>query len=350
MFNKVLSLLVNSPSFDRMVSLLERMDPQRPNYLRVLTYHRIDDPSGFEEQMSYLARRYPVVSAGEVLAAFERKKVLAPGSIMITFDDAYRNFLDVAWPALKRHDLPVTLFVPTAYPDHPERTFWWDRLEQALESTPRRDRLQTPVGSLPLSTAAQRRAAEKKLKNYLVSLSPREMEDFTEWLCLELRPGRVSSEDENPVLGWDELRRLAAEGVVLGAHTRTHPLMNQVTTVEARSEAAGSLQDLKKEIGQVLPIFAYPGGRFNEAVVEGLRQDGFSLAFTTIRGTNILPTADPLRIRRINIGRQANQKVLRVRLLHASATLNRFRPLSRRETRPIQVAKAPPAWSKRDSR
>jgi peptidoglycan/xylan/chitin deacetylase (PgdA/CDA1 family) len=340
LLNKTLSFAVRNPASDRFLGFLERFDHQRPNYLRVLTYHLIEDPAGFEEQVDYLARRYPVVSAHEVLAAFEGRSVLSAGAIMITFDDAYRNFGEVAWPVLKRRGLPVTLFVPTAFPDQPDEVFWWDRLEYALEHTLRRDELHTPIGLLPLKTQKGRRAAGRRLKRYLSAQPHRDTLAFTAWFCRELLPEQALPEHalpeqagagpqtENPVLGWDDLRQLAGEGVLLGAHTRTHPLMNRVTPDQATSEAAGSLQDLKREIGAVLPVFAYPGGRFSEEVVDGLRQAGFALAFTTIRGTNILPSADPLRLRRINIGRQATLAVLRTRLLHAAAALNRFRPLT----------------------
>ena len=35
--------------------------------------------------------------------------------MLLTFDDAYRDFATNAWPTLKRYGLPATLFVPTAY-------------------------------------------------------------------------------------------------------------------------------------------------------------------------------------------------------------------------------------------
>jgi peptidoglycan/xylan/chitin deacetylase (PgdA/CDA1 family) len=104
--------------------------------------------------------------------------------------------------------------------------------------------------------------------------------------------------------------------------------MNRVSLEEVRAEAVGSLRDLEREIGPVPPIFAYPSGGFNDAVVRVLKREGFALAFTTVRGINDLGAADRLRMRRINIGRRTTLAVLRARLLPWSLYLNRWRPLS----------------------
>ena len=118
--------------------------------LRVLTYHRIIDlknslyfnprmvsatPANFDRQMRYVSKYYHAVSMAEVLNAAIKKIHLPKRSVLITFDDAYYDFGKIAWPILKRYHLPATLFVPTAYPDQPERSFWWDRLYRALMMT-----------------------------------------------------------------------------------------------------------------------------------------------------------------------------------------------------------------------
>ena len=82
--------------------------------------------------MGYLARHYEVVSLEEVLKAVEKETCLPKRAILITFDDAYCDFTDYAWPILRRLRLSATIFVPTAYPNQPYRGFWWDRLHRAF--------------------------------------------------------------------------------------------------------------------------------------------------------------------------------------------------------------------------
>ena len=317
-----------------MVSLLERLDWDRPNGLAVLTYHRVDEPGAhphlspalvsatpdsFDEQMSHLAAHAHVVSAQDVIDVYQKGATLPPRAAMVTFDDACSDFAENAWPILKRYHLPVTLFVPTAFPDHPERTFWWDALHQALSSTAR-PHLDTPAGRFLLGTADQRRRAYKQLRDYVKSLDHDEAMAWVNRTCDELGVTPV----QNIVLGWEALRQLAREGVTLGAHTQTHPLMNRVSPERARAEATGSLRDLEREIGPVLPILAYPGGGFDNQVVRGLEQDGFALAFTTVRGLNDLRGADRLRLRRINVGLRTPLAAIRVQLLPVMVHLNRW--------------------------
>lgn len=336
---QITPIITNSKVFEKFVALLEHTGGERVNMLRVLTYHRVDEPSvhpwldpglisaspeTFEAQMKYLSANYRVVSVLDVLEAFENKgqKILPPRAVLVTFDDAYCDFEKHAWPVLKHYSIPVTLFVSTSFPDHPERLFWWDRLFHAIHTTLKRE-LNTPIGILSISTAAQRDQAYTRLKNYLKTLPKGAAMAEVARLCNELG---VSPHD-NCVLGWDSLRKLASEGVILGAHTQTHPIMNQISVDDMQNEAIGSLHDLQREIGMVPPIFAYPSGIYNQEVVKAVERAGFRLAFTTERGINELGNADPLRLQRINIGARTTMTVLRAQLLSWSASLY---PLSKK--------------------
>ena len=68
--------------------------------------------------MRWLASTGRAVALGELLAARAEGRPTAPGAVHVTFDDAYGDFRDLAWPILRRHGVPVTLFVPTAFPGH----------------------------------------------------------------------------------------------------------------------------------------------------------------------------------------------------------------------------------------
>ena len=323
--------LVDNTAVTGLVSLLERVDKQQPNLLRIVTYHRVDHPESrpwlyprvtvtpeaFAAQMQFLATHYHPISLRELLNAPDDTP-LPPRAVLVTFDDAYCDFAEQAWPVMQRHHIPATLFVPTAFPDHPERIFWWDRIYQALRTTPRRDVLHTPVRELPLETADQREQALVFLQDYIKTRPHAEAMPWVEEVCAELQ----SLPLESAVLGWDALRRLAAEGVTLGAHSRTHPLMNRISKEEARAEALGSLQDLQAQIGSAPLIFAYPSGGINDEVVQGLAQEGFLLAFTTRRGLNDWDTAHRLRLRRINVGPRAGLTTLRMQLLPQSKYLS----------------------------
>lgn len=325
---------------DLLLAALERLQAHRPNALRILMYHRVLDAARFAAQVDFLARNHPVIALADLLAAYDAGAVLPAGAVLLTFDDAYRDFADCAWPVLRRRGLPATLFVATAYPDHPERVYWWDRLEHALRTTPRRDELDTALGRFPLGTASQRGRALRVLRAYAKTLDGGEITGWVDGITAGLAAPPIAGQ----VLGWDALRELARAGVTLGAHTRTHPHLDRVPAEEAEAEAVGSLHDLEREIGPVPPVFAYPDGRFTPGVVARLARAGFALGFTTVKGTNVLPAADRMALRRINVGPHATAQVLRAKLLDATVQLNRWRPLigkSRPRAGPVHAEATP---------
>ncbi len=57
-----------------------------------------------------------------------------------------------------------------------------------------------------------------------------------------------------------------------------------------------------------------------------LGREGFKLAFTTSRGINNIQTADPLRMRRINVGGKTTLPILRAQLLPWAMHLNWLQP------------------------
>jgi len=212
--------------------------------------------------------------------------------------------------------------VATGYPDHPERVFWWDKIEEAFLRTSCRDPLDTPLGPLLMETAPERRKSLKRLKGWLKGLPQTEIVARADEIA-----GRLGAAPEsNGVLGWEELRGLAREGVTLGAHSRNHPLMDRIPADQALAEVVGSLEDLRREIGEAAPFFAYPDGRYLPETVGVLRQAGVALAFTTRRGANVLGRTAPLELRRINITRSSPTSVLRLRLIHSSVYFNRWQP------------------------
>ncbi len=56
---------------------------------------------------------HTVVPLDQVIATLQGKATLPDKAIAITVDDAYRSFLDIAWPRFKAAGFPVTVFVAT---------------------------------------------------------------------------------------------------------------------------------------------------------------------------------------------------------------------------------------------
>ena len=312
------------PALARAVGILERAARPLPGVLSVLTYHRVDEPERspdlypgligatppeFEEHIRFLASSYRPLSLPELLAVRRGEAPLPSRAVMVTFDDAYRTVAEHAWPIMRRHGVPLTLFVPTAYPGEPGRAFWWDRLWSALG---RGDAaVSTPLGDMPVRTSEERLRTYRRLRSYVKSLPHEEAMAVVD----DLYRGSGAEPPGASVLSWDALRRLAAEGVALGSHSRTHPLLHRLARADAADEILGSLDDLEREIGPTPRVFAYPAGGIDSGVATVLAEEGFEIAFLTRRGLNDLSRADWLRLRRINVGRTSGLSGIRLQLL-----------------------------------
>jgi peptidoglycan/xylan/chitin deacetylase (PgdA/CDA1 family) len=101
-----------------------------------------------------------------------------------------------------------------------------------------------------------------------------------------------------------EVRRLAAAGMDIGAHTRTHVPLNAIPAAQMRGQIEGSKRDLQRVLGHFVYFFAYPYGAFSPAVVAEVRKAGFVLAVTTKGGT-VESSRAPLTMPRIHVGRAA---------------------------------------------
>jgi peptidoglycan/xylan/chitin deacetylase (PgdA/CDA1 family) len=78
------------------------MKAHRANYC----HHR-----RFASQMASLARfRFRVLELDQALACLRGERPTPPRAVVLTFDDAYVNFLEYALPVLQRHGFPATVY------------------------------------------------------------------------------------------------------------------------------------------------------------------------------------------------------------------------------------------------
>lgn len=63
-----------------------------------------------------------------------------------------------------------------------------------------------------------------------------------------------------PLMSWDRVGHLAAEGVYFGAHSITHPDLTTLSAETLEQEVAGSGQDIAARLGQPVRHFAPPYG------------------------------------------------------------------------------------------
>lgn len=88
--------------------------------MAILCYHAVDplwqspmsvDPAALSEQLAWAARRRRVLPLAEGLGRLDRRGRLPRGTAVLTFDDGFSSLYDYLLPLVRRHRLPVTVFL-----------------------------------------------------------------------------------------------------------------------------------------------------------------------------------------------------------------------------------------------
>jgi peptidoglycan/xylan/chitin deacetylase (PgdA/CDA1 family) len=228
-----------------------RLVPNGATSLRILMYHKINDipdnpttvPIGrFDDQLGQVTELgYEVVDLDAVLDHYALGAPLPEKSVLITFDDGYRDVIDNALPVLAKHGFPAVIFVPVA--------FMGD--------------------TMPL---------------------PHEMH-------LAARGVR------NTTLDWGLVRELDAAGVRVESHGISHRPLAEMSLDEAVREIAVSKLLLEDELGRPVRSYAYVKGseaHFHPVHESLLKQAGYDVAFTSISRANGT-AGNPFRLGRYNV-------------------------------------------------
>ncbi|MFC1964603.1 polysaccharide deacetylase family protein [Chloroflexota bacterium] len=230
------------------------------NRVRILCYHRVcnlpetDDvmrylnvpPAMFALQMVFLSQNgFNVITLEQFIEHRDKNMKFPPKSIIITFDDGYRdNYLN-AFTILEKHNFKGTFFVATDYISS-NRVFNWLRLgDESLAHS-------------------------------------RENEEY--WLPLRR----------------EEIREMGNQGACFGSHTKSHCHLNEVEQGKAMEELTGSKEYLEEVLAKPVSCFCYPFGEFSRPIKASVKIAGYKAAVSTKWGSNTLKS-NPTELRRITI-------------------------------------------------
>lgn len=106
-----------------------------------------------------------------------------------------------------------------------------------------------------------------------------------------------------PLMDAGQVRDWLNLGHEIGAHTLTHPHLDQLPLAQAREEICASKKKLEDTFGREVRHFAYPYGGFSPAVTDLVREAGFATACTILKDL-ASPETPPLRLPRLNVDRE----------------------------------------------
>lgn len=89
---------------------------------------------------------------------------------------------------------------------------------------------------------------------------------------------RDKEETMRPMLTWDQLAEINANGIECGAHSHTHPQLDILPLARVKDEILRSKKLLEENLGQEILSFAYPYGYYSNRVQQMVQAAGFASA------------------------------------------------------------------------
>ena len=288
----------------------------------VLMYHRVSpsdpqaeycvDPLLFRSQLHALrAEGFDVMPLGALVDGALAGHLDRP-SVALTFDDGYRDGLEIIAPMLAEHHLPATFFVVGTALDGAHE-FWWDLLDRIFRAGPAlppelRIRLGTDDLVMPTATKGELTAARTHLTEQLYTL-PLEARDavvarLREWgMAARAQAARLT-------LTAEQVAALATlPNVEIGAHSDNHLWLPTQTPAVRFSEVSACKARLEGLMSRPVVSFSYPFGGHDEATVAAVRAAGYRYAVTT-EEHSVGRESDPWRIPRIEVGNWGAEALL----------------------------------------
>jgi len=95
-----------------------------------------------------------------------------------------------------------------------------------------------------------------------------------------------------PLMGWDAIRALQAEGIIFGSHSASHRRLTDLHAAEIVDEAQRSRIRIREELGFWTDSIAYPSGAFDEVVTRLVGACGYAHGLTTRPGVSGINEGD----------------------------------------------------------
>ena len=254
--------------------VLERPDPLFPTEVHAASFDRL---------CTWVKSMFRVLPLDEAVRHLQAGSLPAR-SACITFDDGYADNRTQALPILERHGLPATFYIATGFLNGGR--LWNDTVIESMRRSalPRLDLSALGVnglGRIELSSVQQRRAAIDNILQRIKHHHPDERLALTHAIA-QAAQARLP---DDLMMTSSQVREMHAAGMLIGAHTVSHPILASLSDVEARAEIAGSRVALESILGQRVNHFAYPNGKpgkdYNDRSVAIVRELGFDSAVCT---------------------------------------------------------------------
>lgn len=263
--------------------------------LTVLLYHRVlrqpdpmlphdFDAAMFDAQLSSLSRVFRVMKLEDALSRL-RDGALPARALSITFDDGYRDNIEVAVPILQRYGMTATFFITTGCLDGGRMMH--DTIIETFRRFPSQqiDLAWIGLGKRAINDVGSRVTAAD---DFLREIKYRSLQDALD-ACQRLASNVHAALPIDLMMTSEQVRQLDKSGMSVGAHTHDHTILSCLTAAEGYAQIVKSRDVLTDLLGSAPNMFAYPNGKpdtdYRHMHVDMVKQAGFLGAASVSIGT-----------------------------------------------------------------
>ena len=253
------------------------LSPRDPRWAGADPEYTLSDAL-FEQALAFLARHYSIVSLDDLLRSLDGN-ALPPRPLLVTFDDGWADNAEYALEPLRRIGAPAVIFVAAEVIGRHD-AFWQERLYAAWRTGDLTvESLHGRAAGLGLVPAPAKPVAnsEAALRDCIEALArvPAARRDDLVEQCAASQGGPAQ------MASVEQIRRLAANGVAVGAHGYSH---TPLPDVDARSELIQARERLEASLGDAhasVASLSFPHGCYDAATVDAAMGCGYRLLFTS---------------------------------------------------------------------
>jgi peptidoglycan/xylan/chitin deacetylase (PgdA/CDA1 family) len=254
-------------------------------------------PQAFRAQLKLLRANYSLISPELFIKGFSEGTPLPDRAVLLTCDDGVQNTVTDMLPILMEQRTSCLFFITGASVTDTPSMLWYEELKLMLLDTPPGPiTIQDGESTWRCASGANRHAFWWSIVR---DTSKRDADARAAFLQLvrqslgldEHWADRYRNDQAEYrrffLLSLKDLFHLQSEGMMIGAHTLSHPLLSQASENCARAEIAGSRILLEQALGRPVPAFAYPFGNSESVTGRDLalaESAGFTCAFLNVGG------------------------------------------------------------------
>ena len=214
----------------------------------------------FENQMKELKKIYKITTIDDFIHGLENNS--KEFSVVITFDDGYKDNLNYALPILEKLKIPASIYITTRFLNT-NVDMWWYELHYFIQNSFKINfHYNEEKFNLVLRNKKDKIKAYNKLKKLFLNLKIEEQKTLIEKIT-----NRKDRENySNICLNEEEVKKLDRHPLItIGSHGHNHLNLKILSNDEIKKEINQSLEILKEILGHKIEHYCYPYGKKEQA-------------------------------------------------------------------------------------